>query len=130
MDGEACTDCLTKNAYGKVTVRCSSPGVPPKNETRAKNTQLGKTRDRAQSRRGNSGGNSVAVGTIIADRPPHRSVRALLTHTAPTLVVWRRSGSSGKDEARGDWATSGKLIGSTGSRSTGPAGCAVSAPAT
>ena len=27
----------------------------------------------------------VAVGTIIADRPPHRSVRALLTHTAP---IW------------------------------------------
>ena len=26
----------------------------------------------------------VAVGTIIADRPPHRSVRALLAHTAPT----------------------------------------------
>jgi len=29
---------------------------------------------------------SVAVGTVIADRPPpRRSVRALLTHTAPTL---------------------------------------------
>ena len=27
----------------------------------------------------------VAVGTIIADRPPHRSVRAELPHTAPTL---------------------------------------------
>src|ERR1019366_7834070 len=27
----------------------------------------------------------VAVGTVIADRPPHRSVRALLTHTAPAL---------------------------------------------
>ena len=26
----------------------------------------------------------VAVGTTITDRPPHRSVRALLTHTAPT----------------------------------------------
>ena len=26
-----------------------------------------------------------AVGTIIADRPPHRSVRAELPHTAPTL---------------------------------------------
>src|SRR5580658_5717198 len=28
---------------------------------------------------------SVAVGTAIADRPPHRSVRAALPHTAPTL---------------------------------------------
>ena len=27
----------------------------------------------------------VAVGTIIADGPPHRSVRAALLHTAPTL---------------------------------------------
>ena len=26
-----------------------------------------------------------AVGTIIADRPPHRSVRAALPHTALTL---------------------------------------------
>ena len=28
----------------------------------------------------------VAVGTALASDPPHRSVRALLTHTAPTLV--------------------------------------------
>ena len=27
----------------------------------------------------------VAVGTIIADRPPHRTVQAALPHTAPTL---------------------------------------------
>src|ERR1039458_3113748 len=27
--------------------------------------------------------NAVAVGTTIADRPPHRSVRAELPHTAP-----------------------------------------------
>ncbi|VGO18970.1 sulfatase-like hydrolase/transferase [Pontiella sulfatireligans] len=26
----------------------------------------------------------VAVGTVVTDRPPHRSVRATLTHTAPT----------------------------------------------
>jgi len=32
---------------------------------------------------------SVAVGTIIADRPPHRTVRAALPHTAPTLEGWR-----------------------------------------
>jgi hypothetical protein len=29
----------------------------------------------------------VAVGTTIADRPPHRSVRAALPHTAPTLEI-------------------------------------------
>jgi hypothetical protein len=31
----------------------------------------------------------VPVGTIIADRPPHRTVRAALPHTAPTLEDWR-----------------------------------------
>jgi hypothetical protein len=31
----------------------------------------------------------VAVGTTIADRPPHRAVRAALPHTAPTLEDWR-----------------------------------------
>ncbi len=33
-----------------------------------------------------TGGGLVAVGTAIADRPPHRSVRALLAHTAPTFL--------------------------------------------
>ena len=28
---------------------------------------------------------SVAVGTLIAERPPHRTVRAAFPHTAPTL---------------------------------------------
>src|ERR1039458_5702278 len=31
-----------------------------------------------------------AVGTTIADRPPHRSVRAELPHTAPTSDEWRQ----------------------------------------
>src|ERR1035437_658392 len=31
-----------------------------------------------------------AVGTTIADRPPHRSVRAELPHTAPTSDDWRQ----------------------------------------
>ena len=35
--------------------------------------------------------NRVAVGTIIVDRPPRRSVRALLTHTALTSDAWRQS---------------------------------------
>ena len=30
---------------------------------------------------------TIAVGTAIADRPPHRSVRAALPHTALTLDV-------------------------------------------
>jgi hypothetical protein len=34
----------------------------------------------------------VAVGTTVAGRPPHRSVHALLTHTALILDVWRETG--------------------------------------
>jgi hypothetical protein len=30
---------------------------------------------------------SVAVGTLIAERPPHRTVRAAFPHTAPTSGV-------------------------------------------
>jgi len=33
----------------------------------------------------------VAVGTPITRRPPHRSVRAELPHTAPTSGIWRKS---------------------------------------
>ena len=31
----------------------------------------------------------IAAGTIITDRPPHRTVRAAFPHTAPTLDEWR-----------------------------------------
>jgi hypothetical protein len=34
---------------------------------------------------------TVAVGISIARHPPHRPVRALLTHTVLTLDIWRRS---------------------------------------
>src|SRR3990172_5647826 len=43
---------------------------------------------------------TIAVGTVIADRPPHRSVRAELPHTALTLDVdlqtarWDKGGES------------------------------------
>src|SRR5262245_8921564 len=37
---------------------------------------------------------AIAVGTVITDRPPHRTVRARLRHTAPTL------GGDGKANAR------------------------------
>ena len=36
-------------------------------------------------------GSHVAVGTAISGRPPHRSVRAELLHTAPTFDVDVRS---------------------------------------
>ncbi|MFM2217046.1 MAG: hypothetical protein RL240_1364, partial [Planctomycetota bacterium] len=34
---------------------------------------------------------AIAVGTAISGRPPHRSVRAELLHTAPTFDVDVRS---------------------------------------
>jgi len=40
---------------------------------------------------------SIAVGTMVTHRPPHRSVRALLTHTAPTLDSWRQNAGWDKD---------------------------------
>jgi hypothetical protein len=39
----------------------------------------------------------VAVGTPVSRRPPHRSVRAELLHTAPTFDEWRRSAHSDAD---------------------------------
>ena len=39
----------------------------------------------AVTERGQAPRTEIAVGTAIADRPPHRSVRAELPHTAPTL---------------------------------------------
>src|SRR5206468_3339098 len=53
-------------------------------------------RFRSRKRRG-----MVAVGTPVARRPPHRSVQALLTHTAPTSGAWRRSGRPGKGAGPG-----------------------------
>src|SRR5829696_2666283 len=38
-------------------------------------------------RRSSTPGRMIAVGTVIADRPPHRSVRAELPHTVLTLDV-------------------------------------------
>ena len=40
---------------------------------------------------------AIAVGTVIADRPPHRSVRAELPHTALTLDVDLQTARSDKD---------------------------------
>jgi hypothetical protein len=37
----------------------------------------------AQPQEGRLETGQVAVGTTVAHRPPHRSVQALLTHTAP-----------------------------------------------
>jgi hypothetical protein len=48
----------------------------------------------------------VAVGTTVTRRPPHRTVRAGLLHTAPTLDVWRQSARSDADAGYGRWEAS------------------------
>src|SRR6516162_6189839 len=40
---------------------------------------------------------AVAVGTLIAERPPHRSVLAAFPHTAPTSGVRRRIACRARD---------------------------------
>src|SRR5690606_37394249 len=39
-----------------------------------------------------------AVGTLITERPPHRSGRAEFPHPAPTLMIWRQSAHWAKGE--------------------------------
>ena len=46
---------------------------------------------RASSRTRTQQRGTIAVGTAISGRPPHRSVRAELLHTAPTFDVDVRS---------------------------------------
>ena len=40
--------------------------------------------DQTSSRKKTLANRGVAVGTVISDRPPHRSRRAVLPHRAPT----------------------------------------------
>ena len=50
----------------------------------------------------------VAVGTPVTRRPPHRSVRAGLLHTALTSDAWRQSARSDADAGCGRWESSGR----------------------
>ena len=46
---------------------------------------------------------AIAVGTAISGRPPHRSVRAELLHTAPTFDADVRSVLQDTDGGYVDW---------------------------
>ncbi len=48
---------------------------------------------------------AVAVGTIITDRPPHRTVLALLTHTVPTLDQRSEAKASSRTSPSHCWPT-------------------------
>src|SRR5450432_1419977 len=69
------------------------------------------------------GRGQVAVGTVIAGRPPHRSVRALLTHTAPIFDEWHQSAHSDKDAGHADGAAIFRTNGSGFPTSAGAFDC-------
>src|SRR2546421_10479693 len=73
------------------------------------------------------GSSFVAVGTPVAQRPPHRSVRAELLHTAPTADAWRRS--AGWDGDGGFWHSESthRPTARTAPMSSGRAGSAAAA---
>jgi len=52
-------------------------------------------------------GHWVAVGIRVAPHPPHRSVRALLAHTALTSDAWRQTAREERDARCGGAAASG-----------------------
>src|SRR5580698_10593095 len=67
---------------------------------------------------------SVTVGTDIADRPPYRSVRAELPHTAPTLDDWRRNERQEKDAGPEDGVSIVRRSGECASSAAGRASTA------
>src|SRR6266478_9536548 len=69
----------------------------------------------------------VAVGTPVTRRPPHRSVRAELLHTAPTSDTWRRSAGLGGDEGSWHSESSDRPTTTTAPTSSGLAGSAAAA---
>ncbi len=62
----------------------------------------------------------AAVGTTITDRPPHRAVRAQLTHTAPAADIWRRFAPPERDTRARVVAASGCTIERPAPRSAAP----------
>src|SRR4051812_45284525 len=69
----------------------------------------------------------IAVGTLIAERPPHRTVRAAFPHTAPTSGVWRRTASPAKDEGSAVSGASPPPAPWSAARWSCPSGCAAAA---
>ena len=65
----------------------------------------------------------VAVGTAIAGRPPHRSVRAELPHTALTLDGWRQNERRDRDAGHGQGVTIARRSGEYASNWGGFADC-------
>src|SRR5437764_10725420 len=66
----------------------------------------------------------VAVGTTVSRRPPHRSVRAALLHTAPTSDAWRRSAHLDADAGSWHLESIDRPTLRTAPRSSGRAGSA------
>jgi len=65
----------------------------------------------------------VTVGTVIADRPPYRSVRAELPHTALTLDGWRQNERRDRDAGHGQAVAIARRSGECASNWGGCADC-------
>ena len=79
--------------------------------------------DRRQGGAHQGGHQWVTVGTIIADRPPYRSVRAELPHTAPTLDEWRQNERRDRDAGHGQAIAIVRRSGEYGANWGGCADC-------
>jgi hypothetical protein len=71
----------------------------------------------------NKGLGEVTVGTVIADRPPYRSVRAELPHTALTLDGWRQNERRDRDAGHGQAVAIVRRSGEYGANWGGCADC-------
>src|SRR5260370_33359302 len=72
---------------------------------------------------------AALAAVLPAQRPPHRSVRAELLHTAPTSDTWRRSAGSDADAGSSHSESIDRLTARTAPKSSGLAGFADGEPA-
>ena len=70
---------------------------------------------------------TIAVGTRVTPRPPHRSGRAQFRHPAPTSGVWRRTALGAKDEGSSVSGGSRRPASRSGPTGCHPSGCAAGA---
>ena len=73
------------------------------------------------------GSDTIAVGTRVTPRPPHRSGQAQLRHPVPTSGVWRRNAHQARDEGFSVWEGSPWPASPSCSRASYPSGSAAEA---
>ena len=74
--------------------------------------------------RADCGPTAIPVGTRVTPRPPDRSERALLTHSAPTSGVGRESGPAARGVGPWRMESSARRSASSAAMAPWPSGCA------